>query len=400
MKSHSVNEHADAHASLSITSTLLLISTSLIMIFTSNTARTADDLQQVPLFDEGVLIRVPVNAFGKTLYFMVDTGFTFSAIDAVYKPLLGECVTASFHGESSLGTDTSLPVFRCPEINLAGKPFALQTIACLDLQMLSLISGQQCDGILGADFFAKQVVSIDFDRRSFSFLPAVPAIVKHTFVAIPLQQAPHYYTTEVIVNCDKALTLMVDTGDNSSISLNADAWLQIFGDGKTNTTAVNLSDASAQVAKSKVGLIDHLRIGTLNYTGLHATRILNPTNPSHLGLGFFRRHKTIFDFESRMLYVEPGMTFSTSDKEDMSGLHLLRDHKTTFVYSVDENSPAFAIGIKPKDIIEFINGQEADSLTMKSIREMLQSHDGERVSIKVRRGNNALELQFALKKAL
>jgi S1-C subfamily serine protease len=40
------------------------------------------------------------------------------------------------------------------------------------------------------------------------------------------------------------------------------------------------------------------------------------------------------------------------DKEDMSGLHLLRDGETTIVYYVDENSPAFADGIKPKDIIE------------------------------------------------
>jgi hypothetical protein len=41
--------------------------------------------QQVPLFYDGVMIHMLVNAFGKTLYSLVDTGFTMAAIDAKYK---------------------------------------------------------------------------------------------------------------------------------------------------------------------------------------------------------------------------------------------------------------------------------------------------------------------------
>lgn len=64
------------------------------------------------------------------------------------------------------------------------------------------------------------------------------------------------------------------------------------------------------------------------------------------------------------------------------------------------DSPVFASAIKPKDIIESINGQDAVSMTMKVIREVSQSHDGDKVSLKVRRGDNALKFKFTLKQAI
>lgn len=88
------------------------------------------------------------------------------------------------------------------------------------------------------------------------------------------------------------------------------------------------------------------------------------------------------------------------DKEDMSGLHLLRDGETTIVYSVDENSPAFNCGIKANDIIESVNGQKASLLTMNAVRLILQSRDGDKVTLQVRRGDDLLDFEFALRKII
>lgn len=70
------------------------------------------------------------------------------------------------------------------------------------------------------------------------------------------------------------------------------------------------------------------------------------------------------------------------------------------VYFVGENSPAFDDGIRAKDIIESVNGQNASSLTMKVIRRALQSHDGDKVTLQVRRGDDLLDFEFALKKTI
>lgn len=378
------------------TATFSLIAT----ILTSHMTWAVDETyQQVPLFDDGVTIRVPVNAFGKTLYFMVDTGFTVSAIDAKYKSYLGKA-TGTYRAESSLGTNNILPVFGCPDISIAGKSMELKEIACLDLRMARLISGQPCDGILGMDFFAKNIASIDFDKKVLSLTGTVPENVKKTFVAVPLKQFNQHYTAEASANHTKILDLLIDTGDNSSISLNSEGWQKVFSANQTNEVTATIASVGNQVAQSKIGVVGQLAIEGLTYTNLHATYIHNPDDPSHLGLGFFRRHNVTFDFANQVLYLKPGQRFSMPDKEDMSGLHLLRDGETTIVYSVDENSPAFVDGIRPKDLIESVNGQTASTLTMKAIRRALQSHDGDKVVLQVRRGNDLLKCEFALKKAI
>jgi predicted aspartyl protease len=380
--------------------TLSLTAILLTMILTPDIVRAADAThQQVPLFDDGVMVRVPVNAFGKTIYFLVDTGFTVSAIDAKYKSYLGE-TTDAFSAGDPLNANNVLPMFNCPEISIAGKSLELDKITCLDLKMGRMISGQPCDGILGMDFLSKNVVSIDFDKKVFSLNATVPENVRKTFVAVPLKQFYQHYTAQVLVNHAQTLDLLIDTGDNGSISLNSEAWQKVFSTSQTNEVSITVAGVGNQVAQSKIGVVGQMAIQGLTYTNLHATYIQNPADPSHLGLGLFRRHNVTFDFANQMLYLEPGQNFSMPDEEDMSGLHLLRDGVTTLVYSVDENSPAFADGIIAKDIIESVNGQNASSLTMKVIRRVLQSHDGDKVTLQVRRGDDLLDFEYALKKVI
>ena len=84
----------------------------------------------------------------------------------------------------------------------------------------------------------------------------------------------------------------------------------------------------------------------------------------------------------------------------MSGLHLLRRGQTTFVYSVDEDSPAFDCGMRRNDIIELLNGRNTVSMTMKNVRNSFQSHDGDSITLKVRRGGKVCEFEFALKQTI
>jgi predicted aspartyl protease len=355
--------------------------------------------QPVPLFDDGAMIRVPVNVFGETFYFLVDTGFTLSAIDTRFAQRLGKPVSTCV-AENPLGTDNILPVYHSPEISIAGKPLGLDSIACLDLTMARKISGQSCDGILGMDFFATHVVSIDFDRGLFSILDQMPGSVTNTFVVVPLKHLHRHFTAEVVINQSQSLDLLVDTGDNSFLSLNLKAWQKVFSTNQVHAMKANVAGADNQVVQSLIGLVRQLTVQGLNYTNLHATLIRNAADPSHLGLGFFRRHRVVFDFPNRKLYLQPGRQFSRPDEEDMSGLHLLRENQLTVVYSVDENSPASNAGIKPGDVVISVNGQNASSLTLNDIRCLLQSNDGDHVTLRIKRESASLSFKFILKKVI
>ncbi|MDR3459909.1 MAG: aspartyl protease family protein [Verrucomicrobiae bacterium] len=355
--------------------------------------------QPVKLYDDGVMVRVPVSAFGRTLYFLLDTGFTLSAIDSKYQPYLGKTATP-INAQTPLGTNVLQSYFHCPDISIAGKPLGLRNITSLDLKMARLISGQPCDGILGMDFLSKNIVQIDFDRQTVSLSSEVPAVVKNTYVAIPLKRFDHHYMVEASANHAGPIDLLVDTGDNSSVSLNPEEWQKVFAAAGANGFNATVAGMGNQTAQSKIEVLDKLAVEGLAYTNLHATYIRNPADPSHLGLGFFRRHAVVFDFPDQMLYLEPGQRFSTPDKEDMSGLHLLRQGDTTIVYSVDENSPAAAQGIKPGDVIEVVNGQSAADMTMRAIRRMLKSSDGDTVTLQLKRGEEALRIELTLKQAI
>jgi len=362
--------------------------------------RAADEnFPPVPLVEDGNMIQVPVAAFHKTLYFIVDTGFTISAIDTKYAAYLGDPI-ASYPAISPLGTRKNVPIYQCPEISLAGRPLALEKIAGLDLQMLSSIAGRPCDGILGLDWFAQNVVSINFDRQTFSVEPATPEIVRNTFVPVPLEPANGYYTMPVRLNGGQVFNLMIDTGDSSSLSLNEDDWGELFSTNQTKTVRATVADAVNQVAQTEIGVLGRLTIQSLNYTNLHAMRIHCAGQPSRLGLGFFKRHDITFDVGGGMLYLQPGQKYAAADIEDMSGLHLLREGGRTTVYSVDENSPASAQGILPRDIIDKVNGQSASALTMDAIRQILRSGDRVQIALELRRGDNLRDIRIILKKSI
>ena len=196
------------------------------------------------------------------------------------------------------------------------------------------------------------------------------------------------------------MDLLVDTGDSGSVSLNAAAWERILSTDRSHQASVTVASVDNQVRTSKIGVLDVVTLEGLNYTNLHATLIPNPDDVSHVGLGFFRRHNVIFDFPDRQLYLEPGKRFLRPDTEDESGLHLLRQGEATLVFSVDEESPAFGKGIRPKDEVVTINGQQCSTLTMKAIRAQLRAGEGKSVMLQVKRGPELLNFSFALKKAI
>jgi PDZ domain len=379
---------------------VLPFATIIIMYFTPDACFGDDNKgEKVQLFDDGTMIRVPVNIFDMTRYFLVDTGFTVSAIDHKYEQLLGQRI-AQYHASTPLAHESELSIYNCPRIVLGGKQLKLGKISCLDLSMAKLISGQQCDGILGMDFFSNNVVTIDFDSKMLTFQTNVPGKVADSAFIVPLKQFFAHYIIEASVDKIHKLNLLVDTGDSSSISLNDEDWQKLFSTGQAKVFTTKIAGINNQVAESKIGCIERLTIQNQDYTNLHATLIHNPSSLSHLGLNFFRRHIVTFDFANRKIYLRPGQQLSMEDKEDMSGLHLLRTGDETFVYSVDDNSPAFAVGVRAKDEIVSVNGRSASLLTLYEIRKILQSKDGSEINLQINRENHLSQVNLMLKKTI
>lgn len=172
---------------------------------------------------------MPLEVFGQTLYFMVDTGCTLSLLDQRYANRLAAPVNRYLAATPISGGTDLLTTYRSPEMLLAGRELGLKEISTTDLRMARWVSGQPCDGILGLDFFANAIVSMDFDNRLFTLGNSLPAASR--FTRLPLQRLTPHWTARGLLNGRHALDLLIDTGDSSSLSLNGSDWDTVFAAG-------------------------------------------------------------------------------------------------------------------------------------------------------------------------
>jgi len=354
----------------------------------------------LPLLYDGCTVRVAAQVEGKPAYLIFDTGSTVSALDkSVYHSQLGEPV-----GDvraSSIAGLTNMPLYRSPEIMLGSVVEYFGRIAAVDLSRIDAISGSECDGVLGADFARRHVVSLNFDRRLIEVENEHEDRPPPDAVRLELKPIGNgNFAVDTMVD-GVPMTLMIDTGDNGSISLNAEDWqrvLRAHPDAEVHT--ILASPISGTPLQSAAFRLKDVTVGSNHYRGFVATEIPNSHSPSTLGLRFLRQHLVRCDFQNRELFLKPASEFGETEVFDMSGLHLIRSNGTTLVYAVDRGSPADAVDIHPGDIVEDVNGEPAGSLSMRKIRRILKSSDGGTVTLSVRRGVQMEDEHLRLKKVL
>jgi len=141
--------------------------------------------REVPLLDDGSMLRVPVRIFNQTLYFVLDTGTSVSALDKSFRGKLGP-PTSEIADSVSVALGKKLILYKCPDFSVGDTRGDLQRIACLDLSMFKRVSGERCDGILGMDFLGSHVISLDFDAFVIGIGDQVPETIKRKSTLVPL----------------------------------------------------------------------------------------------------------------------------------------------------------------------------------------------------------------------
>jgi len=354
----------------------------------------------LPLLYDGCSVRVAAEVERKPAYLIFDTGCTISALDKTrYQSQLGEPLADV--RASSVGGLMNMPLYRSPEIILGNEIEHFDRIAVIDLSRVAAISGSECDGVLGADFAQRHVVSINFDRRLMEVEDGAEDKTSPNAARLELKPIGNG-NLAVDTRVDGVpITLMIDTGDNGSISLNAEDWQRVMRahpDVRTHT--ILASPISGAPLQSAAFRLDDLTVGPNHYHGFIATEVPNPHSPSTLGLRFLRQHIVRFDFRSRELFLKAGSAFGETEVLDMSGLHLIRPKGVTLVYAVDRGSPADAAGIHAGDVVEKVNEVPAANLSMREIRRTLKSSDGVIVSLEIQRAGQAQDEHLRLRKIL
>lgn len=352
-------------------------------------------LAEFAVATRGDVVLLPVKFKGKEYSFVLDTGSSVTIFDVSLRHLLG-----SVKEKAILETAKDpmyVQLFDAPEAFLG--PLNLQDcreVICIDHKVFGFILGREISGTIGMDFLKKHVIQIDFDRGRFLFIQPTGSSDRdwgeELRITYGLLGRPKI--TGTIFNTIK-VDFVIDTGLNGTGDLNTKIFREISKNRVMKTSEILTQTASGTIREMNFRT-DDLSFGPLKYEGL----IFNSADGSLLGLEFLARHIVTFDFPNSRVYFKKGRNFKKADEVDMSGLHLLRVSKETFVHSVDKGSPAEKAGIKANDIILHVENKNVNKYEMQELRRFLKSGDGQEVTMKIKRSTDVREVSFLLEKKI
>jgi predicted aspartyl protease len=330
--------------------------------------------------DPAGLILLPVTIRGEEYLFMLDTGATYHVLDLSLRGLLGEPFR---EGEGITSGDTiPIQAFRSPELQLAGLPLnSDQPVTCMDLEILRSGTGHDIRGVLGIVLLKEHRVRLDWEQREVAILDpsAKPGHTWGDVVKIDLDplQGP---TVMAVVGGARDIAMLIDTGMDGTLTLEPSLFGFLVERGELRRTGTQLLGTAGGILERPTGRLNEFRLASR----AHEDLIAGQGKANAIGLRCLRRHCVTFDLANQRLYLRPSAINGQRDRDDMSGLRLIRQVGQVVAYDVAANSPAHVAGICKGDVIVGVNGKDAARMSMSQIRQILRAEPGRQVSVELR----------------
>ncbi len=289
-----------------------------------------------------------------------------------------------------------------------------RSILVLDEDYLNFeeFTGVKVHGILGADFFQRFMVEINYRKRKIilhdpkHFKPP-----KKGFTEVPIEITRNkpYLNSEVVLNkeVDADVKLLIDTGASLAMMLYTTTHPDLELPSKVLKT--NIGMGLGGYIEGFIGRVDLLNINEFsmdnvvtNYQEVILTvdsTYLNDRN-GILGNKILERFTVIFDYINNTIYLNPNKKFNKKFKFDKSGLIIAAGGENLNKYSVIrvlEESPAREAGLKKGDTIIGFNGLPVTFYTLDGILNRLKKRTGKTIRIKVEREGEKLKFKFKLR---
>ncbi|TSA33432.1 MAG: hypothetical protein D4R64_14165 [Porphyromonadaceae bacterium] len=282
---------------------------------------------------------------------------------------------------------------------------------------LSRQLGIRVNGLVGSDLFENFVIGIDpinkeitfHNREKFNFKKSTRSFSK---IPLTIINGKAYIDVKILQENDSAMTvkLLIDTGASLSFWIAPIADRSIVIPQKTVRSLLGqglngaISGVNGRVKKAEIGPYV-FRKPLVSYpdsscvSGLR----LNAERHGSLGNDILRRFSVIFDFQGSALYLKPNKWFRTPFSYNRSGMDVEKLNPLIPVYSIFSiipGSPADQAGLKPGDLIEYINYLPAFNLNLDDINNTLYGDGGRLVLLRVNRNGEKLKVKFLLERKI
>ncbi len=369
-------------------------------------AGTSQGAVEVPfkLGDNAIIVDATVN--GRKVALMFDTGFSGAVVLAsginIGKPT-GTMVLRDFVGQ-----------FEAPTVKITSLKLGAKSIEPEDMEAVispgadySFSYNTHCDGIMGFEVIAKNVVEISFEKQRFIFHPKAIDISKRapdgktSFLGRLLPSGHKSLELDVRTPDGKRLTMALDTGNAFYATTHKDS-LERVGLWKPGAEPKFLK--SSFVASGEVTSW-YKRMANMSIYGVKVPEstwsiIDLPSSSAEadgtVGFEFLRNFNLTIDYERRRVWLENYTGKVGNEPAGDLGLSAAMDPDTKRVRiaRVSPDSPADKAGIKRGDTVLSIDGQTELNVGWRRLNALFEGPKGSKAKLVLSRNGNLMRFEL------
>jgi hypothetical protein len=283
-----------------------------------------------------------------------------------------------------------------------------------DYIQFETFTGMNIHGILGADFFRRFVVKINYHKQVISLIAPRHFTPPSNYSCLPIQIERYkpYYNALVYTSQDSMLELklLLDTGASLAMLLEVSSHPNLELPERVIPSTLGLGLGGD--VKGYMGKITALNLQGFEIpeviTHFQDLSFLTDSLPVYnrnglIGNDILSKFTLIIDYYNQKLYLSPNKWYDKKLKYDRSGLQCVAGGKNLnefIIHYVLSGSPADKAGVQVGDQILRINGRGAALLTLSGVNRVLKKRVGKRIKLKILRGQEKRKVFFYLEELL
>ena len=381
---------------------------------TPTAAATASYPIHVPIEVVSNHVYVKVCVGERELEFLLDTGAGQSFFDMGVARAAGLPLGAHFTARGAgAGTIDGAGV-QNGSVALEATRVSVPVTAALDLSGLPPREGHRIDGVLGHNFVAQYVVTIDYVKQELRLLDPDRFEYSGTGVSLPVTFAANHPVIAASLRLANGDTVggrfVVDVGASGALSLTGLFVEQNALRSRVHPLVRRIGGGGVGgMATSDIGRLAALRLGGIEvrdvvtnlYGDSAGVMSGNADWIGNIGGDVLRRFTVFLDYRHSRIILEPHAGTSEAFEADMSGAGFtLADTPGRLVVAdVARQSPASESGLAVGDTIVAINGVVPGEHILPELRQRLH-HEGESVELTIVRGGKTTIVRFRTRRLI
>jgi predicted aspartyl protease len=336
-------------------------------------------------------ICVPVQIWGETELFILDTGASVTVLDKKFEPQLDEVIKKGIAITAS--SEKRVTVFSNPEIligkNLLKLAEATSRTLCMDFSQIQAVTGSEYVGIIGMDFLASRVLRINFDEDYAALLRNPTNQTRHEERIRYGRRGTPAILLEV--TGDGFHSFMIDTGKFGIATLKSELFKKLEMLGKISIEEKGKAIGFSGEFEARFGILEELKLGPYRLRNLR----ISEGHQNLIGLRFLEYFDTELDFPNQRAKFRPGKKFGFPQPRNLTGFGVKRVENRTFTWDLE--SSAESAGIREGDEILRLNGTLAVEFSIPKIHGLFSEPDTDLI-LTLERDGKSFDITLNLKR--